>query len=65
MGQIVVITGNKDQFHHWLRHNTISVSSEEEIEKLRGIKIDKIYYEGTYYEWFDARSKDILKYLSR
>jgi sugar/nucleoside kinase (ribokinase family) len=63
MGQIVVLVGNRKQFHHWLRHNVICVSSKEEIEKLRGTKIDEIYYKGTYYKWLDRKSKDVLDYL--
>ena len=60
---IVVVAGNRDQFQYWLRHNVISITSKDDINKLRGIKIEQVYYEGTYYEWFDREIDLMLHYL--
>ena len=55
MDKIVVVAGNREQFQYWIRHNIILVTSKEDLNRLRGIKIGEVYYEGTYHQWFDKK----------
>jgi len=58
---IVVMAGNRKQFEYWLRHNIIPITSKGDLNKLHGIRIEKVYYEGTYYEWIDRETEEIIK----
>jgi hypothetical protein len=63
MSKIVVVAGNYRQFHHWVDYNIIPVVSNNNLEKLLGMRIERINFEGSYKEWISPRTLDFLRAL--
>lgn len=62
--KIIVLAGDREQFQNWLRYCIIPVTSKEDVRRLRGVRVSRVYTEGTYYRWFDAECEDYLRALS-
>ena len=61
--KIIVVAGNYEQVRYWIKHNIVPLTSKYDLDRLRGIEIGDVQYEGTYYEWFDAETEDLLHAL--
>jgi len=59
-GKIVVVAGHRQQFQYWIRQNVIPITSKRDLERLRGIEIAGVFYEGDYYRWARGEGEDYL-----
>lgn len=63
--KIIVIAGNREQFKYWVNYNIVPVTNVSDVHKLRGIRLHKIYVEGTWYEWMNDETNDMIRVLNR
>ena len=63
MSKIIVVAGNHEQVRCWIQQHIIPITSKHAIDRLLGIKIEKVCFEGTYGQWIDDECTDKLKAL--
>lgn len=44
-GKIILLGNSMNHCYHWIRHNIIPVVPRTTLQRLLGIKINKVYYE--------------------
>ena len=65
-GSVILLAGNFEQVHYWLKHKVIPLTSKNYLDKIldmklsKDIKLNKIHTMGTYHDWFDQECYDIL-----
>jgi hypothetical protein len=61
---IGIVAGSMREVAQWREGNIVPITSHDQYERIRGIKLDHVFEVGTWYEWAGQSTLNMIQALA-